>query len=167
MLLAKGETTMNTNGNSDKLQREMSSIRRNLGEHTEQIIEDAREQLNWHHYVTNYPWIALGAAAAAGYFLVPSRCRCNAPSQTTPAVNAAAQPAHFQPAQNHPTSTSSPVTSAVVGVLGSVLAMVATTVAREGFATVSKMASEWWASAQNQPTNESANAPRERREPQL
>jgi len=138
-VVGKGDIGMKTNGHSENLQQEMRDVRRNLGQHTEQVIENAREQLNWRHYVAGHPWIALGAAATLGYFLVPARCKCasTAGRPETQGVETPYQP-HPTPAASHASN------SALNGAIASVVAMLATVAAREGLAAVTKIASQWW-----------------------
>jgi hypothetical protein len=54
------------------LQR-MEEVRCELDEDVQDIVEDARDLGDWRSYVKRHPWICLGAAFAAGYFVVPPR----------------------------------------------------------------------------------------------
>jgi hypothetical protein len=51
----------------------MEELRRDLGRNVEQTVENAREMLDWRHYVSTHPWLCLTAAAVAGFLLVPRR----------------------------------------------------------------------------------------------
>ena len=49
------------------LQLQMREIRRNLNEHTDQVVEKARTQLDWRRHAANHPWTSLSVALVAGY----------------------------------------------------------------------------------------------------
>ena len=51
----------------------MHTVRTELREDVQEIVDNARVLAQWQYYVRNYPWLCLGAAAAAGYLLVPPR----------------------------------------------------------------------------------------------
>jgi len=58
---------------ADDIQRVMRHMRAELREDALDLAASARGLRDWQAYVRSYPWLCLGAAAAAGYFLVPSR----------------------------------------------------------------------------------------------
>jgi len=58
---------------ADQLRQEMRTIRRELGDDMEELVEQAERLMDWRYYVQRYPWACLGAAAFAGFFLVPGR----------------------------------------------------------------------------------------------
>jgi len=58
---------------AEQLRREMRSIRRELGQDVEDLVENAEQLLDWRYYVRRYPWASVGLAALVGYFVVPSR----------------------------------------------------------------------------------------------
>lgn len=62
-----------TSTEADSVQQQMRQVRRELREGVEEIVENARVMTDWTHYVRSYPWVAVGAAAAVGYLLVPPR----------------------------------------------------------------------------------------------
>jgi hypothetical protein len=51
----------------------MRTIRRELGEDVEELVEHAERLMDWRYYWERYPWACLGAAALLGYFVVPGR----------------------------------------------------------------------------------------------
>lgn len=64
----------------EEIQQQMRQVRTELGNGVEELVANAqdvkswaREVTDWRHYVRNYPWACLGAAAAVGYLMVPSR----------------------------------------------------------------------------------------------
>jgi TctA family transporter len=63
----------------EEIQRQMRQVRRELGEDVQEIVANARTMTDWKHYVRTYPWACLGAAAVAGYLIVPSRQRVVSP----------------------------------------------------------------------------------------
>ena len=58
---------------ADRLRQEMRTIRRELGDDVEELVEHAERLMDWKYYVQRYPWACLGGAALLGYFLVPQR----------------------------------------------------------------------------------------------
>ena len=120
---------MVSQNSSANLQREMQNVRRNLDEHAEEMVQKAKTQFDWRHYVASHPWLALGAAAAAGYFLVPRRaCYTIVHHEAVAAPERAASP----PESKSP--------SPVAGFLAGALSVVTATVVREGLNVVSQFA---------------------------
>jgi hypothetical protein len=66
---------------AEKLREEMRQVRTELKADVEEIVAGARVLTDWKHYVRQYPWICVGAAAAAGFFIVPSKPVVVKPSQ--------------------------------------------------------------------------------------
>lgn len=71
---------MSTPPTADELQRQMQQVRMEMREDVQVMVENAREltdrareMTDWTWYVRRYPWVCLGAAAAVGYLVVPSR----------------------------------------------------------------------------------------------
>ena len=111
------------------LQLQMREIRRNLNEHTDQVVEKARTQLDWRRHVANHPWTSLSVALVAGYLLVPRRACCNA-------VDANRMEKAARAAQPSSQSAASTITAG----LGSVIAA---TLVREGFGLFSQLIRQW------------------------
>lgn len=63
-----------------EIQRQMSEIRGEMRHDMNTLVTNARTLSDWRYYVRNYPWACLGAAAFAGYLLVPPRVRAAAPA---------------------------------------------------------------------------------------
>lgn len=63
----------------EQVRRQMARIRCELDENVEQVVESARQIADWRYYVRAYPWAAVGAAFAAGYFVVPRRVQIVSP----------------------------------------------------------------------------------------
>lgn len=55
------------------IRQRMEEVRCDLDEDVQEIVESARDMGDWRSYVRSYPWACLGAAAVAGYLLVPRR----------------------------------------------------------------------------------------------
>ena len=64
-----------TPSEADELQRGMREVRAELREDVRDFVVNAREMTDWTTYVRAYPWLCVGAAAAAGYFLIPQRAQ--------------------------------------------------------------------------------------------
>lgn len=60
---------------AEQIQVQMHQVRTDLREDVRELVESAREMTVWQRYVQAYPWACLGAAALAGYFIVPTRSR--------------------------------------------------------------------------------------------
>jgi hypothetical protein len=58
---------------AEHLRQQMRQIRREMGEDVEELVVQAERLMDWRYYVQQYPWVMVGAAAAAGFFLVPRR----------------------------------------------------------------------------------------------
>jgi hypothetical protein len=59
----------------DEIRRAMAQIRRELHEDMQGVVAGAEAASDWRYYVRRYPWVALGAAAALGFLVVPKRKR--------------------------------------------------------------------------------------------
>ena len=57
----------------EQIQQEMRQVRSELGDDVHEIVSNARVMADWQYYVRRHPWLCLGAAAVAGYLLVPRR----------------------------------------------------------------------------------------------
>jgi hypothetical protein len=68
---------------ADEIQREMRQVRAELREDVRDFVASARVMTDWQEYVRAYPWVCLGAAAAVGYFLVPTRVHVIQPDKQT------------------------------------------------------------------------------------
>lgn len=64
-----------TTSEADALQRSMREVRAELRENVQELVVNAREMADWTTYVRAYPWLCVGMAAAAGYFLIPQRAQ--------------------------------------------------------------------------------------------
>jgi len=60
---------------ADAIQDQMRLIRAELRTDVQDFMAGAREMTDWTYYVRSYPWVCLGAAAALGYLVVPTRPR--------------------------------------------------------------------------------------------
>lgn len=66
-------TAKSTPADVTEIQRRMAQIRHELHEDVREAVKGAQSLTDWRSQVRNHPWLALGAAAAVGYFLVPRR----------------------------------------------------------------------------------------------
>jgi hypothetical protein len=58
---------------AESIRQRMQNVRRSVGDDVEGIVHTAKTLSDWRYYVKNHPWACLGAAFAAGYFLMPKR----------------------------------------------------------------------------------------------
>jgi hypothetical protein len=58
---------------SDEIRRKMAQIRRELHEDVREVVAGAEGVTDWRRYVRSYPWVAVAAAAAAGFLVVPRK----------------------------------------------------------------------------------------------
>ncbi|MGP0066959.1 MAG: hypothetical protein ACLQGP_25625 [Isosphaeraceae bacterium] len=56
----------------DEIYHRMAVIRRDLHTNVSESVAGAEAVMDWGRYTWTYPWIALGAAAAAGYLIYTS-----------------------------------------------------------------------------------------------
>jgi hypothetical protein len=81
-----------------EIQRRMAQVRHELHEDVREAVKGAQELTDWRSQVRNHPWLALGAAAAVGYFIVPRR-REPAPAVVAVAPSAAVPTVAAEPAK--------------------------------------------------------------------
>lgn len=60
---------------ADSIRQRMREVRCEIGEDVEEFVESARTATDWRNYVTQYPWICVGAAFALGFVVVPKRVK--------------------------------------------------------------------------------------------
>ena len=65
----------------------MEDVRNKLDDDVEEIVDSARQFMDWHTYVEKYPWVCVGLATAIGYFVVPKRLRLKRPDVDDAARN--------------------------------------------------------------------------------
>jgi hypothetical protein len=56
-----------------EIQRRMAQVRHELHEEVREAVKGAQSLTDWRSHVRHHPWLALGAAAAVGYLIVPRR----------------------------------------------------------------------------------------------
>lgn len=64
---------MTTEQEAERLRRRMATLRRRLDDDVSQVTTNASRLLEWRHYVSQYPWVTLGAVALAAYWVIPGR----------------------------------------------------------------------------------------------
>jgi hypothetical protein len=129
---------------ADQIRRQMSLVRRDLAEDVEGLVLRARQLTDWRHYVRSFPWAAVAAAAAAGYFVVPRKVEVVRPDPKTLATLAK----HNRlVVEQHPPSTRRP------GVLDSVLSIAGNLLLRAGLAYVGQQVGRLVGQHAAEPTN--------------
>jgi hypothetical protein len=58
---------------AQQIGQEMRQVRAELHADVREIVNSAQVLGEWQYYVRRYPWVCVGLAAAAGFFLVPAR----------------------------------------------------------------------------------------------
>lgn len=57
------------------LRQQMEQIRCDLAGNVSHLSDDAKTLTDYRYYVRQHPWITLGAAAAAGFLLIPRKAK--------------------------------------------------------------------------------------------
>jgi len=60
----------------------MAMIRQRIDEQSDEVVAQVNALSDWRSYVRRHPWVSVGAAAALGYVLVPSRAKPAAEGST-------------------------------------------------------------------------------------
>lgn len=68
---------------AEPIRSRMESLRGQLVQDVDDVVESAKSMIDWRVYVRKYPWACLGAAAAVGYLLVPKRVEVIRPDADT------------------------------------------------------------------------------------
>ena len=71
-LLRESIKFMDHDDQAEEIRRAMAQVRRDVDANTAEVISHAREMADWRYHVRKYPGLAVCAAAAAGYLLVPA-----------------------------------------------------------------------------------------------
>jgi hypothetical protein len=58
---------------AEAIQQQMRQVRAEMREDVQVMVENARDMSDWTWYVRTYPWVCVGAAAAVGFLVIPSR----------------------------------------------------------------------------------------------
>jgi hypothetical protein len=61
----------------------MAIIRQDLHTDVGEVVERARELVDWRIFVRNHPWLTIGTATAVGFLLVPKRLEVIRPDPAT------------------------------------------------------------------------------------
>ncbi len=70
-------------GSAERIRSRMESIRGQLDQDVDDVVESAKSMIDWRVYVSEYPWACLGAAVAIGYLVVPRQLEVNRPDADT------------------------------------------------------------------------------------
>jgi hypothetical protein len=77
---------------AEEIRERMALIRQRIDEQSDEVVSQVSALSDWRSYVRRHPWVSVGAAAALGYVLVPSR---KMPGVENPAEENKKQPALF------------------------------------------------------------------------
>ena len=127
---------------ADEIELQMRQVRSDLREDVTSLVAGARDLTDWTTYVRRYPWICLGAAAAIGYLVVPSRTKVIRPdaAMLQDLVDREKLVVQMQPPTQRPK-----LASMVVG-------MATTALVNGGLALLSKHVEQFVAGLQQPPT---------------
>ena len=126
----------NPQDTSHLIQEQMARIRRELADDVEQVVDQAKELVNWRSFVKKRPWVMVGAAAAVGYLLVPQR-----PQVIRPDAEVLAQLAKRHALEMTPRSS----TKTHAGILNPVVNYVGAFALRSLGAMVGQQLEKFWA----------------------
>jgi hypothetical protein len=141
MATAKSIPTVDMND----IQRRMAQIRHELHEEVREAVKGAQSLTDWRSQVRNHPWLALGAAAAVGYMIVPKRRRPETPTIVT--VNpVSAGTGRDSSAQAPP---SSPPRRGRLGILGSAFSLISPIAVRAAQNYAIQYLEQWLAAQQS------------------
>lgn len=68
---------------AEEIQARMAVIRAELRYEVQGIVGNAKQLVDWRHYVQAFPWGSLAVAASLGYFSVPRRLEIISPDKET------------------------------------------------------------------------------------
>jgi hypothetical protein len=105
-----------TYSEADILRRRMAEVRHNLHSDVRGVVATAGAATDWRHYVREHPWLAVGAAFAAGFMIVPRR---HQPAQVV------VHPVAAESAGEHSSSAAKKTRKGIVGALLALAAPVA------------------------------------------
>ena len=142
MATAKSTPTADMND----IQRRMAQIRRDLHEDVREAVKGAQSLTDWRSQVRNHPWLALGAAAAIGYLIVPKWRRPETATFVTVNPGAAAG---LGAAPSAPASPSSPPRKVRSGILGSAFSLLAPIAVRAAQNYAIQYMEQWLAAQQS------------------
>ena len=74
----------------DEIRDRMAMIRQRIDEQSDEVVAQVNELSDWRSYVRRHPWVSVGAAAALGFVLVPSRAKPSAEGSSGDAKKRAA-----------------------------------------------------------------------------
>jgi len=126
---------------AEQIQTEMRQVRAELRDDVNDVVDSARVLSQWQSYVRSYPWLCLGAAAAAGFFLVPSRVMILRPDTESLMELAKSKKLVVNVNDANPKP----------GLIGSLIGMAAGTVMQAGLAIASQQVNQFLAAATNPP----------------
>ncbi len=86
-------TAKSSSAEISEIQRRMAQVRHELHEEVREAVKGAQSLTDWRSQVKNHPWLALGAATAVGFMLVPRRRHEPAPTIVTVGPHPAVVPA--------------------------------------------------------------------------
>jgi hypothetical protein len=134
---------------AEAVRREMAQLRQELGGNVRGLASRTSPTAQWKRTVANHAWLALGAAALAGYLIVPKR-KLRAPGRTEVSSVSRAE------AVDQARQTGHPITlGGALGVAGRVLVPVAVRAAQSyAIAWI-----ERWIAEQHQATTAAGPAP--------
>ena len=113
----------------DAVRERMQQLRCEIDGDMEDVSANARNMVDWKHYVKTHPWVCLGAAVAVGFLIVPKR---------SSAINAELATPTELAGTGHPIVK--PASAAARGLVDALVATVVSIAVREAIAYLSQSA---------------------------
>ncbi len=121
-----------------EIQRQMAQIRHELHAEVAGAVQGAQSLTDWRSLVKSWPWLSLGAAALAGYLVVPTRRR------EAPAISFYT-PAHAASPPAVPQDRAAPVRVSPGAVLGTAVGLLAPVLVRAAQSYAAAYLESWLA----------------------
>ncbi len=97
------------------VRQRMQGIRCDIDQGLEDVSANARNMVDWKHYVKTYPWVCLGTAAVLGFLIVPKRTRVTKGDLPSPTKAAQTSPSVVHSASGVTRGLVDALVAAVVG----------------------------------------------------
>ena len=143
-------STSTMSSDVDEIRREMARIRMEMHQDVRDVVATAEAVTDWHRYLTNFPWLTVGAAFALGYFIVPRRKRTPATREDLSAVREAVEEARQTVVKRVGKAAAAAEPAAKKGLIASAIALAAPFAVRAAQGYAMSFFENWLAQQQEQ-----------------